>query len=170
MDSVRFGRALGMGARSAARALVAAADAAAAPNPSASQTTSPNAAANQAGAPSVHPAVQTAVQSAAKATARATVQTRQTRAKVARGSKRFGEAAWGPLAKLSGILWLEMTGAFFGIFALFGADSLWRHRADLHETMLNHTAHQHLLVYAAMTVLFTYFTVTSFLRARRKGR
>lgn len=121
-------------------------------------------------APSGQPAGRAAVQAAAKATARATVQTRATRARVAQGSRRFGEAAWGPLAKLSGVLWLEMTGAFFGIFALFGADSLWRHRADVHETALNHTAHQHLMVYAAMTLLFTYFTVTSFVRARRKGR
>ncbi len=63
-----------------------------------------------------------------------------------------------------------MTGAFFAIFALFGAEGLWSHRIDLRKTPWNHAAHQHLLVYAGMTVLFAYFAVTSFLRARRKGR
>ena len=35
------------------------------------------------------------------------------------GSKRFSEAVGKPFVKLSGVLWLEFTGVFFGIFALW---------------------------------------------------
>ena len=48
-----------------------------------------------------------------------TAQVRQTGQGLKEGGKRFGEAVWGPFAKLSGVLWLELTGVFFGIFALF---------------------------------------------------
>ena len=50
--------------------------------------------------------------------ARTTAQVRQTGQGLKEGSKRFGEAVWGPLVRLSGVLWLEFTGVFFGIFAV----------------------------------------------------
>jgi hypothetical protein len=172
MDSVRFGRALGFGARSAAKALITAVDAASSPNPSTppqpAARPTPQGATVQPAAPS------RPVQAAARTAARATVQVQknvqQTRAGVAQGGKRFGTSVWRPFVKLSGVLWLEMTGSFFALFALFAAQSTWTHRADLHQTALNHTAHQHFLVSCGATLVFIYFSVTSFLKARRRSR
>src|ERR1700712_1064106 len=95
MDSVRFGKALGFGARQAAKALLTAADAATSPNPS----TVPAQAQEARSAPK--PRVAEALSQKA---ARTTAQVRQTKAGLARGSKRFGEAAWGPFVKVSGVL------------------------------------------------------------------
>lgn len=170
MDSVRFGRALGFGARSAAKALATAVDAATAPNPARPQTAAqpqrPSAPPSARSAPTGP--ITSAAQSAARTAARATVQARETRKGIARGGKRFGESVWGPFAKLSGVLWLEVTGSFFGLFALFAASAVWTHRADIRSTSANHDARLHLLVFLAMTIVFGYFAVTSFLRAYRK--
>jgi hypothetical protein len=73
-----------------------------------------------------------------------------------------------PFRRIGGILWLEITGFFFGMFAVyFGAD-VWRMRASLHPS-LHHTAeHNHLLLSAAVCLGFTYLSLTAFLRARRR--
>src|SRR5580704_10098915 len=108
MDSVRFGRALGIGARAAAKTLVTAVDAATAPNPSVPAKTPAG-----AGAPSTEgKAADTGARMGQQA-ARTASQVRQTSEGLKRGSKRFGEAVWGPFVKLSGVLWLELTGVFF---------------------------------------------------------
>ena len=174
MDSVRFGRALGFGARSAARALAGAVDAASAPNPTPVRKSAPPAptpqaapASNSAATKSDDP-IASAARSAARATVHAQVRARETSKGVARGSKRFGEAVWGPIAKLSGVLWLEMTGAFFGIFALFAGQAAWTHRADLRSTPTNHEAHIHALVFVLMAAVFGYFCISSFVRAYRR--
>jgi hypothetical protein len=174
MDSVRFGRALGFGARHAAKALVTAVDAASSPNPRAAQPQSQPAARPPApSAPptqAAQPTPSQPIQAAARTAARAAVQVKQTQAGVARGGKRFGTSVWRPLVKLSGVLWLEMTGSFFALFALYAMQGIWTHRSDIHETALNHSAHQHLLINCGVAVMFTYFSVSSFLKARRRSR
>jgi hypothetical protein len=159
MDSVRFGRALGFGARVAAKTLVTAVDAATSPNPSPGQA--------GAGTSSPKPRPQAAV---AEQVARTAAQARATTAGVTQGSKRFGEAVWRPFVRLSGVLWLEFTGVFFGIFAVYAASGAWKLRGDLRETATNHDAHMHLLMAAVMALVFGYFCVSSFLRAARHGR
>jgi undecaprenyl pyrophosphate phosphatase UppP len=72
--------------------------------------------------------------------------------------------------RLSGVLWLEFTGVFFGIFALYAGSGAWKLRHDLLERPGNHDAHVHFLMAAVMAVVFSYFCVSSFLRARRRGR
>ena len=156
MDSVRFGRALGFGARAAAKTLVTAVDAATSPNPSAEVKATPTAA--DAG-------VRLGEQAA-----RTTTQVREAKAGLAQGSKRFGEAAWGPFVRLSGVLWLEFTGVFFGIFALFAASGAWKLRNNLRETAANHEAHVHFLLLALMAAVFGYFFVSSFVKAHRRSR
>ncbi len=170
MDSVRFGRALGIGARAAAKTLVTAVDAATAPNPAtksvsggAASSTTPN------GATETKPGASTGARLGEKA-ARTTAQVVQTGQGLKRGSKRFGEAVWGPVVKASGQLWLELTGVFFGIFAVFAGTSAWRARGDWHETTGNHDAHVHLLLSAAMALVFGYFCVSSFVKANRRGK
>jgi hypothetical protein len=165
MDSVRFGRALGIGARAAAKTLVTAVDAATAPNPSSGVKPKVES--------SVSPAENRAAASGIRLgerAARTTEQVRQTKQGLTRGSKRFGEAVWGPFVKLSGVLWLEFTGVFFGIFALFAGTGAWKLRGELHQTAVNHDAHVHLLLSAGMAVLFGYFFVSSFVKASRRNR
>jgi hypothetical protein len=172
MDSVRFGRALGIGARAAAKTLVTAVDAATSPNPSA------GAPANQSGSavPAAASAATTASDKAGPAVrlveqaARTTVQVRQTGQGLKEGSKRFGEAAWGPLAKASGALWLEFTGVFFGIFALFAANGAWKTWSALHKTGLSQDANGHLLISLGMAAVFSYFCVSSFVKANRRSK
>ena len=141
MDRVRFGRALGGGAREAAKALIKAADAAASPSPRARRVGE---------------------------TVRQTVeQTKASTAAVQRGGKRFGEAVWAPLAKQSGVLWLEFTGVFFGLFAITAGAGVWKHRADL---LGNGTTRGRAWFAVAMLLVFGYFTVSSFARAHRRAR
>jgi hypothetical protein len=161
MDSVRFGRALGYGARAAAKTLVTAVDAATSPNPSAGPP--PN-------APPAGSNVAASGSRLGEQTAKTVAQARQTTAGLTQGSRRFGEAAWRPFVKLSGVLWLEFTGVFFGIFALFAATGAWKIRQAWRGTATNHEAHVQFLLTALMAVVFGYFFVSSFVRAHRRGR
>jgi hypothetical protein len=104
----------------------------------------------------------------AQQAARTTGQVRQTGRGLKEGGRRFGEAVWGPFVKLSGALWLELTGVFFGIFAVSAGANVWKARWALHETAENHDAHARLLAAAAMTVVFGYFCVSSFVMANRR--
>jgi hypothetical protein len=165
MDSVRFGRVLGIGARAAAKTLVTAVDAATTPNPSSSAGT-----AGSAGGPAKDTKAATAGVRMGQQAARTTSQVRQTGKGLKEGGKRFGEAVWGPFVKLSGVLWLELTGVFFGIFAVFAAGGVWKMRGDWRQTAANHDARTRLIAAAAMAVVFGYFCVSSFVKARRRGR
>jgi hypothetical protein len=156
MDRVRFGRALGVGAREAAKALLSAADAAASPSPAAR----PN---HDAGE-------RDRVAAAVHGAARTVEQAKRTGKGVREGSRRFGEAIWGPFVKLGGVLWLEFTGVFFALFAVFAGLRAWKDRANLHDVGSNHAEHVHLLVAAGMTLVFGYFCVSSFVKASRRGR
>jgi hypothetical protein len=153
MDSVRFGRALGIGARHAAKALVQAADAAAAPSPSGSRAPGQPATPAPRAAEAHRPGPRLVEQAA-----RTTVQARHTAAGVARGGKASGQ------------LWLELTGVFFGLFVMTAGMNAWRLRANLHDTGLNRSAHQHFELSVMMAVVFAYFCISSFVRANRKDR
>lgn len=175
MDSVRFGRALGIGARHAAKTLVTAVDAATAPNPSPTpiRSTSHPASAQPPTAPrgtSASSTTATTVERSARTAARSASDLRHTTRGIAQGSRRFGQAAWGPVVKLSGVLWLEFTGVFFGLFALFAGGAAWKLRDSLHRTASNAEAHTHLQLAVGMMVIFGYFCLSSFLRASRRGR
>src|SRR5271155_2745971 len=110
MDSVRFGRVLGIGTRLAAKTLVEAVDAATAPNP----TPTPGSGAKPEAGTVAVPAVKLGQQAA-----RTSAQVLETGQGLVRGGRIFRETVWGRVAKLSGVLWLELTGVFFGLFALF---------------------------------------------------
>lgn len=85
---------------------------------------------------------------------------------VARGGRKFGEALWKPVAHASGVLWLEITGLFFGIFTLFFASNTYKLR---NEWAIG-PDHQRFLVYSVVTLAFAYFTFSSFYRARKKEK
>ena len=175
MDSVRFGRALGFGARAAAKTLVTAVDAATSPNPSANSSAKAAAGAGK-GQPTSHTASSTESRATASGArvgqqaARTTAQVRQTGQGLKQGGKRFGGAVWGPVVKLSGVLWLEVTGLFFGIFAVFAGGGAWKSRGDLRDVGVNHDAHVHFLLTVAMAAIFGYFCVSSFVKASRRGK
>lgn len=145
MDRVRFGRALGGGAREAAKALIKAADAAAAPSPVGKK----------------------AGEVVGRAAVRGAEQAKASTAGIKHGGKRFGEAVWAPFVKQSGVLWLEFTGVFFGLFALTAGVGVWKNRGDL---LGNGAARERVWFAVGMCLVFTYFTASSFVRARRRGR
>jgi len=85
---------------------------------------------------------------------------------VAKGTRKFGEAVWKPFVHASGILWLEVTGLFFGIFALFFGINTYKLR---HEWAIG-PDHNRFVVYTLVTLAFAYFTFSSFYRARKKEK
>ena len=178
MDRVRFGRALGWGARQAVKTLVTAVDAATAESPSRKSAganatqrpaasprasaspgaSNPGASANR-GVSAAPKVVQAAKQTSAKAG--------EVRQGLGRGTRRFGAAVWNPFVRLSGVLWLEVTGVFFGIFARFALGAVWRLRGAWHASAEDHRG---LVGAVAMLAVFGYFCVSSFVRARRRER
>jgi hypothetical protein len=83
-----------------------------------------------------------------------------------RGAKAFGQALLGPFTHAGGVLWLEITGLFFALFALFFVQSVYR----VHTAWRTGAEHTHLLLYGAMAVAFAWFSVSSFARAYRKSK
>ena len=175
MDRVRFGRALGAGARQAVKTLVAAADAAVAENPASGKTQPRSSPVAPVGSGDGYSAVAKAGVvgaggKAGRAAGKTVVQAKDFRKGVGRGAKRFGEAVWGPVVRLSGVLWLEVTGVFFGVFAMSAGMAVWRLRGDFHATAANAAGHRNLMFAVAMLAVFGYFCVSSFMRAKRRER
>jgi hypothetical protein len=137
MDRVRFGRALGYGARHAAKTVMQAVDAASTP--------------------------------AAKVEVRERVVAPEAVRRVSAGAKVAGKTVWTPVAKFSSVLWLEVTGSFFLLIAVFFGQGLWKARAAVHLAMNSGEAEK-FYVYAAGFVVFGYFGVSNFVRAWRRGR
>jgi Flp pilus assembly protein TadB len=178
MDVVRFGRALGFGARQAVKTVTAAVDAATSENPS-HKSTSTGAYSGQANArPQARPAADSsasasgtaaskALHQAAHAAAQTVVQARGAKQGLKRGSRRFGGTAWKTFTRLWGVLWLEVVGVVFGLFVVFAATGAWHLREEWHA---NAAGHRQLVGALAMLALFGYFCVSSFVRARRRER
>jgi hypothetical protein len=83
-----------------------------------------------------------------------------------RGAKAFGQAFLGPFTHAGGVLWLEVTGLFFALFAVFFVQSVYRVRGAWRQG----PEHTHLLLYVALALGFAWFSFSSFLRAYRKSR
>ena len=65
--------------------------------------------------------------------------------------------------KVGRLLWLEVTGLFFVFFAAAGAFAAW-HDYSRHKALSSRFA-----AAICFTVIFAWFGVSSFLRARRKA-
>lgn len=89
---------------------------------------------------------------------------------VGREGRRFGAALWNPFAHASSILWLEVTGLFFALFAILFAQHAWTLRSAWHGSPAHPEDHTHFLLYCALSALFLYFTASSFLRAAARSR
>jgi hypothetical protein len=68
------------------------------------------------------------------------------------------------------VLWLEVSGVFFGIFALLAVGYLWKLRGKWHSGAANAAGHRSLMGAVIMLALFGYFCVSNFVRARRRER
>jgi hypothetical protein len=156
MDRVRFGRALGYGARHAAKSLMKAADAATTPNPSAAGGT-----ARQASRPVAQAQVSRVVERV--------VETRRTVAQTQKHAGKLGRSVWTPVARFSSVLWLQVTGVFFTLLALFLSQGLWKQRGAVRLAIHSHAAGMFYLQLAAFLV-FTYFAVSNFVRAHLRER
>jgi len=169
MDAVRFGRALGFGTRQAVKTVTSAVSAATAENPSGKSagTAAKSTSALLPNATQAQTASGKAVHHAAHAAAQTVLKARETRQGLRRGGQRFGQTTWKTVVRLWGVLWLEVVGVFFGLFALFALAGVWRLRGEWHSTA---PEHRQLLGALAMLALFGYFTVSSFVRARRRER
>jgi len=152
MGAETTGRKLGIGLRLAAKAVKRGAAAAVA------STSQP--------ANSASPAQSNYGQKPTLAATAAAGQAKTKAADIAKGAKRFGEAVWGPMAHTGGVLWLEITGLFFALFAIFFAQNVYKFRG----AYKGGPDHVHFLIYAALAVLFAAFTLTQFYKARQKER
>lgn len=163
-----------MGAKAAAKTVAAAVDAATAPNPTPVRRSAgpTNALPRQRGTdlPSISNSSARPAAAAAQTGRAAGAATRSTARGLGEGTKRFGREVWNPFVRLSGVLWLEFTGVFFGLFALFALGAAWKLRGAWRLTETNATEHQRLWGALAMLAVFAYFCLSSFIRAARRGR
>lgn len=83
---------------------------------------------------------------------------------VATQGKRAGRSFGKRLAHAGRTLWHEVMGVFFAFFALFFIQGMWRARADYRQG----PEHPHFLLFLALTILFVYFSISSFVRSRQK--
>ena len=148
MDRVRLGRVLGKGARLAARTAMEAVDAASAPSPS----------------QPAQPYPRTATVEVSKKTGRAAFTAAPLRP--ALDAARAGVTA--PLRRASRELWHELTGSFFALFALSFCVGLWHSRANVFSSVP--IERHRFYAFCVLALLFVYFAVSSFVRARRVRR
>ena len=165
MDRVRFGRALGYGARHAAKTLLQAADAASTPSPARPAGT--GSASAPVGGPS--PGTQNPGQTQAARVAERVVQTQRTVAATRQHAGKLGRSVWTPVARFSSVVWLQVTGLFFALIAMFLAQGAWKERAAWRLPLESHAATK-FYVLAVAFAAFAYFAVSNFVRAYRRDR
>ncbi len=153
---VNLGRKLGIGTRIAAKMLRERTQGGPAVAAGASSGTAGKPVPQRAPAPQVKTAQQT--------DARTT--TRNVTRGLAQGSKGFGRGFWQPFARAIRALWHEVTGVFFGIFALFFAQNMWRVRG----AWKSGAEHRHFEVYLIFLLVFGYFSVAAFASSRRSSQ
>ncbi|UWZ85333.1 hypothetical protein [Occallatibacter riparius] len=69
-----------------------------------------------------------------------------------------------PFRRVGGIVFLEVTGAFFFLFVILFGNWAWK----LHADYAHGPDHSKFLVFAALTLVFLYLSVSSFWRAKRR--
>jgi hypothetical protein len=160
MEPNRFGRKLGIGVRVASRmAKERAAKAASAPQSAASQSTSQSSTIPR-------PSIPQAAPRPTKNYVEPARRVGQTSRRIGEGTRRFGKAFIGPLAHVSGTLWLEITGLFFALFAAFFGQNAWKIRASA----LHGPDHAHFIVATFAALVFAWFCIGSFVKASRRSK
>lgn len=82
--------------------------------------------------------------------------------RLSRGAGRFSAALVRPFAHATGVLCNQIVGVFFALFAVFFTEHAW----ILHKSA--GLRDRHLIVYIVLALLFAWFAVSSFWRARRR--
>ena len=85
---------------------------------------------------------------------------------ISQGSRNFGQSFFRPFAHASSVLWLEITGCFFALFAAFFGQNVYHLRAQYAAGPLHRTFE----LYCVLTAIFVYFSASSFIRARVRSR
>ncbi len=83
---------------------------------------------------------------------------------LARGAAHFGTGFFRPFAHATSLLWNQIAGIFFALFAVFFLEHTW---------MLYRAAHwrdRHLFLYGALALVFAWFAASTFWQVRRKQR
>lgn len=176
MNPNEFGKKLGIGLRVAGRIAQQQLEASSTPQsaspaqPSApTASTASNPAANSGTSPGPNPASNPTPPSAPRSAA-SFVDPQRVRQAAVRShniTRAAGRGLGGflrPFGKVGGLLWLEVTGFFFGLFALFFAQNIWRARMDY----ASGPQHQRFLIGVGLTLVFSYLSISAFWRARRK--
>lgn len=151
MDRVKFGRALGYGARHAAKTLTQAVDAASAPNPA--TQAEPKRQALQPRQVEVRP----------RAEPRQMPDTETMKA----AGRQAKSSLVTPVVRFSSVVWLQVSGVFFALIAFIMGNAAWRARSGFHAAAHSHAAIK-LYTCVAVCAVFIYFTVSSFVRAARR--
>lgn len=92
---------------------------------------------------------------------------RQTgKSRLVRACYNAGSATMRSVKRVMHVLWLEVTGLLFLLFALVGAGATIR---EYHKHLAGNAGSGKMLLAAFFAVLFTYFGVSSFWRSRKRG-
>jgi hypothetical protein len=97
------------------------------------------------------------------------VQTQRTVAATSTHARRLGRSVWSPLARFSSVLWLQVTGTFFTLLALFLSQGLWKDRGAVWLPINSHAAEKFYVQLVAF-VVFAYFAISNFVRAHLRER
>lgn len=155
MDRERLGRVLGKGARLAARTALEAVDAATAPPP--------------AGPPIRRPAPQVInpqVIAPPQPVRNVRLPSILSPARLQPAARAAQDGVMTPLRRASRALWYELTGSFFALFALGFAVGVWHTRANAWSGIA--ADRYRFALTCGVALLFAYFSVSSFARARRR--
>jgi hypothetical protein len=106
------------------------------------------------------------VRAAAERAAQTAAQASRVAAQTSRGVSQGLGGMLRPFRRVGGILWLEITGAFFLLPAVVFAPTVWRTRAS----WAAGPDHRTFLASAVVVTVFLYLGVSSFWRARRRSR
>jgi hypothetical protein len=85
----------------------------------------------------------------------------------ARAFYKGGSATLQSVGHVFHALWLEVTGFLFLVLAVIGGGATVR---EYHHYVAGNTSRGRVVIAAVFTLLFLYFGVESFLRARRKSK
>lgn len=163
MDRVRFGRALGKGARLAARTALEAVDAATASAPDRGRGRAPGTVQPSAPRSTTPPSVPANGQRTALRVPLISLPSALLPA-----ARAAGAGVTSPLKQASRALWHELTGSFFALFALSFGAGVWHTRAALHSGVPGDR--NRFAAFCLLGLLFAYFSISSFARARRRAR
>jgi hypothetical protein len=83
-----------------------------------------------------------------------------------RGTRQFGRGFWKSFGHAAHALSHEISGVFFALFAAFFAQCAWEARS----AWIVGPEHRHFWIYVVVASVFLYFSVSSFVRSRRKVR